>query len=58
MSDSVFLDGHTEPLCDWADDMSVEMREALERSIAQADAGNVISYEKAMAIIDARFSKR
>jgi len=43
---------------DWADDMSDELREALERSIAQADAGNVISHEEVMNQINARYGKR
>lgn len=42
------VEAHSEPERDWADDMSDEMREALERSIAQADAGNVISHEAIM----------
>jgi hypothetical protein len=43
---------------DWADDISDELREALERSIAQADAGNVISHEEAMNLINVRYGER
>jgi hypothetical protein len=51
------LEGHTEPEHDWADDMSDEMREALERSIAQADAGNVISHEEVMKMIREKYGR-
>lgn len=42
---------------DWADDMSDELREALERSIAQADAGNVIRHEEAIRCFERNMGK-
>jgi hypothetical protein len=42
---------------DWADDISDEMREALERSIAQADAGNVISHEDVMKMLREKYGQ-
>jgi predicted transcriptional regulator len=42
---------------DWADDMSDELREALERSIAQADAGNVISHEEVMKMLREKYGQ-
>lgn len=36
---------------DWADDLSDNLREALERSLAQADAGNTIPHEDVLKML-------
>jgi hypothetical protein len=51
------LEGHIEPEHDWADDISDELREALEKSIAQADAGNVISHEEVMKMFREKYGR-
>jgi len=51
------LSEHSVPIHDWADDMSDEMREALERSIAQADAGNVFSHEEVMKMFREKYGR-
>lgn len=51
------LSEHSVPIHDWADDMSDEMREALERSIAQADAGNVFCHEEVMKMFREKYGR-
>jgi hypothetical protein len=51
------LEGQIEPEHDWYDDISDEMREALERSIAQADAGNVFSHEEVMKMFREKYGR-
>ncbi len=43
---------------DWADDISNEMRMAIEEGIADADAGRVISHEEAMKMFRDKFGKK
>jgi len=45
------LEGHTELEHDWYDEISDEMRAAIEEGIADADAGRVFSHDEAMKII-------
>jgi len=52
------LEGHTEPERDWYDEISDEMRAAIEEGIADADAGRVFSHEEATKMLDARYRKR
>ncbi|MFA9389000.1 MAG: hypothetical protein ACERKD_04305 [Prolixibacteraceae bacterium] len=51
------LEGLAKPDHDWADDLSDEMRTALEKSIEDADAGRVISHNEAMKIIHQKYDK-
>jgi predicted transcriptional regulator len=48
---------HTDSEHDWADDLSENAREALERSIAQADAGNVFSHEEVMKLFREKYGR-
>lgn len=49
------LEAQAEPEHDWADDISDEMRAAIEEGIADADAGRVVSHEEVMKMINARY---
>lgn len=51
------VEAHSELEHDWANDISDEMREVLERSIAQADAGNVISHEEVMKMLREKYGQ-
>jgi len=42
---------------DWADDLSDNLREALERSLAQADAGNTIPHEDVMKMLREKYGQ-
>jgi hypothetical protein len=52
------LSEHSVPVHDWADDLSDNLREALEASIAESEKGNGIDHEEAMKLINARYGKR
>jgi uncharacterized lipoprotein YmbA len=43
---------------DWADDLSENLREALEASLSESENGNGISHEEAIGLINARYGKR
>lgn len=49
------LEGQTEPEHDWYDDISDEMRAAIEEGIADADAGRVFSHDEAMKMIREKY---
>jgi len=49
------LEGQIEPEHDWADDLSDNLREALEISLVESEKGNGISHEEAMKLINARY---
>jgi predicted transcriptional regulator len=51
------LEGHIEPEHDWYDDISDEMRAAIEEGIADADAGRVIPHEVAMKMIREKYGR-
>ncbi|NLU38036.1 MAG: hypothetical protein GXX78_04000 [Bacteroidales bacterium] len=42
---------------DWADDLSDNLREALERSLAQADAGNTIPHEDVLKMLREKYGQ-
>jgi predicted transcriptional regulator len=49
------LERQTEPEHDWYDDISDEMRAAIEEGIADADAGRVFSHDEAMKMIHEKY---
>jgi predicted transcriptional regulator len=52
------LEAQSGPEYDWADDISDEMRAAIEEGIADADAGRVVGHEEVMKMFRQKYGRK
>ncbi|MBN1925137.1 MAG: hypothetical protein JW798_04815 [Prolixibacteraceae bacterium] len=52
------LEAQAVPESDWADNISDEMRAAIEEGIADADAGRVVSHDEVMKMFREKYGRK
>ncbi len=52
------IEAHSQLENDWADEISDEMRAAIEEGIADADAGRVVSHEEVMKMFRNKYGRK